>query len=99
MVPPDPPCLGRYQMPGTPATALSLLARPPSERTTGGSTTPHRSSRTISTERNSSMGSDDEYPMKVRMASRVTATARLWGRLPSPAHGRRNGTRAMAADI
>src|ERR1035437_3745508 len=37
--------------------------------------------------------------MKERMVSRVTATARLWGTLPSPAKGLRNGTRTMAVSI
>ena len=36
--------------------------------------------------------------MNDRRVSRVMATATLWGRLPSPDHGRRNGTRAMAVD-
>jgi len=30
--------------------------------------------------------------MNDRMVSRVTATARLWGRFPSPDQGLRNGT-------
>ena len=34
--------------------------------------------------------------MNDRMVSRVTATARLWGRFPSPAQGSRKGTRSMA---
>src|SRR5450759_4403304 len=37
--------------------------------------------------------------MKERMVSRVTATARLWGKLPSPAKGLLNGTRTMAVTI
>ena len=64
-----------------------------SDRTTGVSTAPDRSSRTSSTERNSSMGSEVRYPMNERMVSRVTATARLCGTFPSPVHGFRNGTR------
>ena len=34
--------------------------------------------------------------MNDRMVSRVSETAMLWARLPSPDHGRRNGTRATA---
>ena len=59
MVPRGSPCRGRYQTPGTPATT-SFSACTPMARTTGGITYLQRSSRTSSTERNSSMGSDDE---------------------------------------
>ena len=76
MVPPEAPFLGRNHWPGTPATVAASCSTS-SERTNGGSTAPHRSSRTSSIDRNSSMRIDAQYPMNDRIVSRVTATARL----------------------
>ena len=46
----------------------------------GGMITLQMSSSTNSSERNSGMRNDEEYPMKARMTSRVTVTPRLASR-------------------
>ena len=87
---------GRYQMPGTPDTVVRLAGRRRASAPPGrgpprtGRRAPARSSGTPR------WAATVEYPMNDRMVSRVTATARLWGRFPSPDQGRRNGTRAEA---
>ena len=62
MVPTGPPDLGRYQMPGTPATVALLLVDVERAHHRGQARTPQRSSSTSSMERNSSMGSAMSTP-------------------------------------